>query len=85
MFCTAAFGLSLGPFCVGLLSDTLTPLLGVEALRYALLAPICLFPVVVILLYAAAKELPHDLRMAGTRLKSDSVGDRRNRKAVAES
>jgi predicted MFS family arabinose efflux permease len=63
-FFIAAGGYTLGPFCVGLLSDWLAPKMGVEALRYALLAPIALIPVIVLILYAAARALPRDLKSA---------------------
>jgi predicted MFS family arabinose efflux permease len=66
-FFVSAVGFGLGPFCVGLVSDILTPTLGNEALRYALIAPICLLPVVVIALFCAAQRLPADLKAAGTR------------------
>jgi predicted MFS family arabinose efflux permease len=65
IFVTAVLGFGLGPFSVGLLSDLLTPVLGAEALRYALLAPICLLPVMSVALYAAARSLPDDLRAVG--------------------
>lgn len=69
---TAVVGFGLGPFCVGLLSDMLTPSFGIEALRYALLGPICLLPAMVIALHAAAKALPNDLQAAGVQ---GEVGD----------
>lgn len=72
VFVTSVLGFGLGPFCVGLLSDILAPSLGVEALRWALLLPICLLPVMVIALYAAAKALPTDLRATGTQVEDDS-------------
>jgi predicted MFS family arabinose efflux permease len=65
MFGSSAVGLGLGPLCVGLLSDLLTPLFGTEALRYALLAPVCMIPVMVIPLFAATRTLPHDLTAIG--------------------
>lgn len=64
----AVLGFGLGPFCVGLISDLLTPSLGVEALRYALLAPISLLPVLALGFYMAARQLPNDLRTAGARI-----------------
>lgn len=69
IFATSVLGFGLGPFCVGLLSDIMTPSLGVEALRYALLAPICFLPLMVVVLYRAAKSLPNDLRMIGTKVE----------------
>jgi hypothetical protein len=54
-------GFSLGPLCVGALSDVLSASLGEESLRYALLAPVCLIPLLGCTLYAAARSLPADL------------------------
>lgn len=68
----AIFGFALGPFVVGLLSDFLAPVLGVESLRYALLAPACFLPVLAALAYMAAKSLSVDLQPSGAR----SVGER---------
>jgi predicted MFS family arabinose efflux permease len=65
IFSTSVIGFGLGPFVVGMLSDALTPSLGIEALRYALLAPLCLLPIMTITLWAAAKVLPEDLRAVG--------------------
>lgn len=59
---SSVVGFGLGPFCVGLVSDLLTPLYGTQALRSALLVPICLLPLAAALLYLAAKALPDDLR-----------------------
>ena len=56
IFFTSILGMGLGPFCVGLLSDTLTPSFGIDALRYALLLPACLILVLVATLYFAARE-----------------------------
>lgn len=61
IFLMSVLGFGLGPFCVGSLSDFLAPSLGVQALRYAMLLPICFLPAMVIALYAAAKALPNDL------------------------
>ena len=72
VFLTSVFGFGLGPFCVGLLSDKLAPALGVEALRYAMLLPVCLLPVMAIALYAAGKALPNDLRAVGAPIENDS-------------
>lgn len=71
VFSTSVLGFGLGPFCVGVLSDLLTPSLNVEALRYALVAPICLLPVMVALLYAASRALPNDLKAADPQLGND--------------
>jgi predicted MFS family arabinose efflux permease len=65
IFLTSVLGFGLGPLCVGALSDYLTPIFGVEALRYALLAPVIFLPVMMIALYAAAKTLAEDLRAVG--------------------
>lgn len=62
----AVLGFGPGPLCVGLLSDLLAPSLGIEALRYAMLLPICLLPVLSFLFFRAALALPNDLRAAGT-------------------
>lgn len=72
-FASALLGHGLGPFCVGLVSDILTPLVDGEALRYALLVPIGLIPVWVIGLYAAAKALPTDLRAEVTQVDENSL------------
>lgn len=65
IFLTSAIGISLGPFSVGLLSDLLAPSLGSVTLRYALVIPACLIPVMAILICAAAQTLPADLRALG--------------------
>lgn len=62
MLFAAVLGFGLGPLCVGLLSDSLTPSLGAEALRYALLLPVALLPLLAFLFYNAAQALPNDLR-----------------------
>jgi predicted MFS family arabinose efflux permease len=61
IFLMSVLGFGLGPFCVGLLSDLFAPVLGTEALRYALIAPICLIPVLTVALYAAARVVKKDL------------------------
>lgn len=61
IFAMSAVGFSLGPLCVGLLSDAFAPTFGAQALRYAMIAPVCLIPVMVLTLYTAAKNLPADL------------------------
>lgn len=58
-------GLGLGPFCVGVLSDMLMDVLGAESLRYALLLPVTMIPIMAIALNAAARALPRDLQQAG--------------------
>lgn len=65
VFVTSLFGFGLGPFCVGLLSEALTPSLGDLSLRYALLAPVCLLPLMAVALHAAARGLHHDLAAPG--------------------
>jgi predicted MFS family arabinose efflux permease len=65
----SVFGFALGPFCVGLLSDLLAPSLGTESLRYALLAPVCVIPLMVVALCAIAKHRPTDLAAVGVSLK----------------
>jgi predicted MFS family arabinose efflux permease len=61
IFFTSVLGLGLGPFCVGVVSDLLTTMFGSEALRYALLVPISLFPVTIVGTYRAAMALPREL------------------------
>lgn len=68
IFAISALGLGLGPFCVGLLSDALTSALGAQALRWALLAPVCLIPVMAMALYAAANTVQGDLKTVGARV-----------------
>lgn len=72
IFVTSVLGFGLGPFCVGFLSDLLASSFGGESLRYALLAPVCLLPVMVIALYVATRNLRDDLLMVGTRLEDRS-------------
>lgn len=66
ILCAAVLGFGLGPLCVGLLSDLLMPSLGVQSLRYALLLPICLLPVMALVFYASAQALPKDLKAAAS-------------------
>jgi MFS family permease len=61
VFLSSVLGFGLGPYCVGALSDVLTPAYGVQALRYSLLVPTCALPLMSILLCAAARRLPSDL------------------------
>jgi predicted MFS family arabinose efflux permease len=68
IFATSVLGIGLGPLCVGLLSDLLTPSFGSEALRYALLVPIGVTPLMAILFYAAGKTLAGDLRVIGAKV-----------------
>jgi predicted MFS family arabinose efflux permease len=71
MLLSSVLGSGLGPACVGLLSDLLQPSFGVEALRYALLGPIGLIPVMAIAIYAASRALPADLRAVGVRVEDN--------------
>jgi predicted MFS family arabinose efflux permease len=64
IFSTSVVGFGLGPLCVGILSDALTPSLGAEALRYAFLVPIGILPGMAIALYAAAHSSAQDLKAA---------------------
>jgi predicted MFS family arabinose efflux permease len=63
-FFTSVLGFGLGPVCVGFLSDILSKTVGVEALRYALLAPALLLPFMAMGTYAAAKALTKNGRSA---------------------
>lgn len=65
IFAIAVLGSGLGPLSVGVISDLLTPALGVQALRYGLLAPVSLIPVMAMLLLLTARVLPHDLKALG--------------------
>jgi MFS family permease len=65
IFFQSVVGFGLGPLCVGALSDFLAPSFGPQSLRYALIAPICLIPVMSIVLYRAARALPNDLNAPG--------------------
>jgi MFS family permease len=58
----SVLGFGLGPYCVGSLSDMLAPVLGGESLRYALLLPVAVLPANALVLYAASRTLPADLR-----------------------
>lgn len=64
-FSIAAVGLGTGPFLVGWLSDVLTPRYGSESLRYALLLPPLLLPLMAFVFWRASRALPDDLRAAG--------------------
>lgn len=61
IFATSVLGFGLGPLCVGVLSDLLTPSLGSAALRYAFLAPISALPAMAYVLYAASRSVHLDL------------------------
>lgn len=68
IFVMSVLGFGLGPLCVGLLSDALTPWLGVRALRYALLLPTCGLAGAAVALFTVSRSLPADLRAAGVRI-----------------
>lgn len=70
IFFMSAVGFALGPWCVGALSDLLTPSFGTEALRYALLAPLSLIPVAVIASYGSARTLLADLGAVGIQVNA---------------
>jgi hypothetical protein len=57
IFFISAVGFGLGPFCVGLVSDALTPALGSQALRYALLVPLGVMPLGILALWRGAHAL----------------------------
>lgn len=71
IFATSVLGFGLGPFCVGFLSDILTPSFGVDGLRYALLAPVLVIPMLAVVLYAAAMAMPHESTPSGVRQKTN--------------
>lgn len=62
----AVLGFGLGPLSVGVLSDLLAPAFGGKALRYAMLLPIALLPLLAFFFYLAARSLAGDLRAAGS-------------------
>jgi len=72
IFLMSVFGLGLGPFAVGVLSDLLAPALGVQSLRYALLLPVGFLPVMAVTLYGAATALPSDLQRSSPPVSSES-------------
>lgn len=57
LFCVNFVGLGIGPFAIGLISDLLTPSLGAEALRYAMLIGSFVFLVSLGFYVAAARSL----------------------------
>lgn len=59
----AVLGGSLGPLLVGLVSDAIGPDAGPTGLRYAMLAPITIGPLIVVALYGAARNLPRDMAL----------------------
>lgn len=62
IFFSSVVGFGLGPSFVGVLSDALASQLGIESLRYALLAPICLMPIPATILYVAARASTADIQ-----------------------
>jgi MFS family permease len=70
-FFASVLGFGLGPYCVGVLSDMLSSSFGAQSLRYALIAPVCMLPVMAFGLYGAAKRLPVDLKL--TAAQADAV------------
>lgn len=50
-FFGSVIGMGLGPLSVGLASDHLAPTIGAEALRYALVLPICALPLIALVLW----------------------------------
>lgn len=65
LFIINIFGLGLGPFCIGLLSDYLEPYYGINALRYSLISLILLAGYWSVLHYwLAARTLREDLAHA---------------------
>lgn len=73
IFATSVLGFGLGPASVGLLSDLLAPSLGTDALRYALLAPVCLLPIMPLLLHRVSGVLISDLGGTGAVVGHDSA------------
>jgi predicted MFS family arabinose efflux permease len=61
IFLTSVLGFGLGPLFIGAVSDALSPQFGEQSLRYALIAPTCLIPLMIVLLTTAARTLRHDL------------------------
>lgn len=60
-FMTSVFGFGAGPSSVGALSTILGTTFGEESLRYALILPVSVIPVMALLLCFAAKALPSDI------------------------
>jgi hypothetical protein len=73
VFLMSALGFGLGPVFVGVLSDFLAPELGLEALRYALVAPVCLLPLMSFVLYAAAKSVRESHTRSSPRIQARMV------------
>lgn len=66
LFFTSAIGFGLGPLCMGVLSDSLRPVFGVQSLRYALLIPVCLMPLMAAAVGMAARSVSNDLKAVST-------------------
>jgi len=60
MLCSALLGQGGGPFAIGLLSDFLEPSLGIESLRWAMLASLSIFVWAVVHFFLAARTMPED-------------------------
>lgn len=58
---TSIVGIGFGPLTVGVLSDALAQTLGQDSLRYALLIPVAVHPMLTIAAFSAARTLPRDL------------------------
>jgi hypothetical protein len=69
IFFTSVLGFGLGPFGVGMLSDLLTPSLETQALKYSLIAPMCLLPIAALALYLSTRSLVVDLRITGIKIE----------------
>jgi predicted MFS family arabinose efflux permease len=76
VFATSVLGFGFGPASVGMLSDLLAPSLGSNALRYALLAPVCLLPIMPLLLYRVSVVLERDLVATGALAAHDAATTR---------
>jgi hypothetical protein len=65
IFFISVLGFGMGPFCVGVLSDALASSFKVESIRYALLLPVAMLPVLMTTLFAVSKTFGQDLKDAG--------------------
>lgn len=65
IFCISVLGFGLGPFCVGVLSDYLSPSYASESLRYAMLLPAALLPLTGLILHSVGKYVLDDLEAVG--------------------
>lgn len=66
LFSVNVIGGALGPFFVGAVSDLLAPTMGIESLRYALLAVTWTMPASVLFYYLGTRTLERDLESATT-------------------